>query len=394
MMSKKTRKICVVINNRANYARIKYFLKFAKKIKNIDLHIIVGASANLDRYGDLNKVIKKDGFTTKYKISTIVEGENPIAMAKSTALSIIELSSIFERIKPHIVLTVADRFETLATAIASTYQNIFLAHTQGGEVSGSIDESVRHSITKLAHIHFPSTKRSKKFLLKLGENKKHVFLTGCPSIDILKNEKLELSKKLINKINSTKTNGVIDFKKNYVILMQHPVTTEYLDSKRQIKETIKSVKALLSKGIQIVWLWPNIDAGSDIFSKEIRKFRELNKNLKNILFYKNFSPEEYATILNNCSCIFGNSSSGIREASYLGIPAVNIGNRQRNREIAKNVVNVKYLSKDIVKAVLKQFNKRFKKNNLYGDGKAGEKIAQILSTCDLDIVKKLNYIKN
>ena len=393
-MSKKTRKICVVINNRANYARIKYFLKSAKKIKSIDLQIILGASANLDKYGELSNIIKKDGFFPRYRISTIVEGENPISMAKSTALSIMELSSIFDRIKPDIVLTVADRFETLATAVASTYQNIFLAHTQGGEVSGSIDESVRHSITKLAHIHFPSTKRSMKFLIKLGEDKKKVFLTGCPSIDILKNEKLILSNKLIKKINLTKTNGNINFKKNYIILMQHPVTTEYLDAKRQIKETIKSVKELLSREIQSIWLWPNIDAGSDIFSKEIRRFREFNKNVKNILFYKNFSPEEYAAILKNCSCIFGNSSSGIREASYLGIPTVNIGNRQNNREVAKNVIKVNYSSKDIVKAVLKQYNKKFKKNNLYGDGEAGDKIAKILSTCNLDIIKKLNYIKN
>ena len=237
----------------------------------------------MQRYGELSQTLKKDGFSPKYKISTIVEGENPISMAKSTALSIIELSSIFEKIKPDIVLTVADRFETLATAIASSYLNIFLAHTQGGEVSGSIDESVRHSISKLAHIHFPSTRRSKDFLIKMGENKKQIFLTGCPSIDILKNEKLKISNKLMKKINSTKTDGNIDFNNDYLILMQHPVTTEYFDAKRQINETIKAVKILVSKGIQILWLWPNIDAGSDYFSKEIRKFREGNKNIKNIL---------------------------------------------------------------------------------------------------------------
>ena len=174
-MSKKNRKICVVINNRANYARIKYFLKAAQKISKIELSIILGASANLERYGELSQTLKKDGFNPKYKISTIVEGENPISMAKSTGLSIIELSSIFEKIKPDIVLTVADRFETLATAIAASYLNIFLAHTQGGEVSGSIDESVRHSISKLAHIHFPSTKRSREFLIKMGEKKKDFF---------------------------------------------------------------------------------------------------------------------------------------------------------------------------------------------------------------------------
>lgn len=392
-MSKKSRKICVVINNRANYARIKYFLKAAQKNSKLELSVILGASANLQRYGELSQTLKKDGFSPKYKISTIVEGENPISMAKSTALSIIELSSIFEKIKPDIVLTVADRFETLATAIASSYLNIFLAHTQGGEVSGSIDESVRHSISKLAHIHFPSTRRSKDFLIKMGENKKQIFLTGCPSIDILKNEKLKISKKLMKKINSTKTDGNIDFNNDYLILMQHPVTTEYFDAKRQINETIKAVKILVSKGIQILWLWPNIDAGSDYFSKEIRKFREGNKNIKNILFYKNFTPEEYACILKNSSCILGNSSSGIREASYLGIPSVNIGNRQSFRETGKNVVNVDYSSKNIIKAVLKQFNKKFKKNNLYGDGRAGERIAKILSNCNLNIIKKLNYLK-
>ena len=392
-MSNRKRKICVVINNRANYARIKYFLKEAKKLNNLDVNIILGASANLSKYGNLENTIKNDGFKISNKISTIVEGENLVSMAKSTALSIIELTSIFETIKPNIVLTVADRFETLATAIASSYMNIFLAHTQGGEVSGSIDETVRHSITKLSHIHFPATKRAKKFLINLGENKKNIHLTGCPSIDILKNEKLIFNKKLIKKINQTKTNGNIDFNKDYIILMQHPVTTEYERAQEQIDETIKAVK-VLTKKIQIIWLWPNVDAGSDIFSRRIRRFREKNPNVKNLLFYKNFTPEEYAVVLKNCSCIVGNSSSGIRESAFFGIPTVNIGTRQNLRETSKNVVNVDYSAEKIISAVMIQKNKRFKKNTLYGDGTAGKQIAKILSKCNLDINKTLNYIKN
>ena len=391
-MLKKNRKICVVINNRANYARIKYFLKAAQKIKNINLKIILGASANLQKYGDLEKIIKNDGFPIYQKISTIIEGENPTTMAKSTGISIIELSSIFQNLKPDIVLTVADRFETLATAVAASYLNIFLAHTQGGEVSGSIDESVRHAITKLSHIHFPATKRAKQFLINLGENKKNIYLTGCPSIDILKNENLNLDQNLIKKINLTKTGGDIDFKKKFIILMQHPVTTEYNIAGKQIDETIKAVKILNKKGIKILWLWPNIDAGSDIFSKRIRMFRERNNNLKNIIFYKNFNPEDYAKLLNNCSCIVGNSSSGIREAAYLGIPTVNIGTRQNFRETAINVSHVNYSSKNITKAVLKKINKKYKKSKLYGDGNAGKRIAKILSTCDLSLVKKINYL--
>ena len=392
-MSIKRRKICVVINNRANYARIKYFLKAAKKIKNLDVNIILGASANLERYGRLSEIIEKDGFKLKYKISTVVEGENPISMAKSTALSIIELSSIFEKLKPNIVVVIADRYENIATAIASSYLNICLAHTQGGEVSGSIDESVRHSITKLAHIHFPSTKRSKKFLIYMGEDKKKIYLTGCPSIDILKNERLIITDNLIKQINETKTGGYIDLTKDYLLLLYHPVTTEYSSAYKQINEIIKSIK-ILSKNFQILWLWPNIDAGSDVFTKEIRIFREKNKEIKNILFYKNFTPEDYAIILNNCSCIFGNSSSGIRESAYLGKASVNIGSRQNLREISSNVINVECSSEQIVKAVIKQNNKKYKKSFLYGNGTAGTKIAKILSNCELNISKKLNYIKN
>tara|TARA_Y100000768_G_scaffold113266_1_gene83471 strand:+ start:26433 stop:27611 length:1179 start_codon:yes stop_codon:yes gene_type:complete len=392
-MLNKKRKVCVVINNRANYARIKYFIKAAKKEKNLNVEIILGASANLDKYGKLDKIILRDGFKITHRISTIVEGENPISMAKSTALSIIELSSIFEKAKPDIVLTVADRYETIATAIASTYLNIFLAHTQGGEVSGSIDESVRHSITKLAHIHFPSTKRAQKFLIKMGENKENIYLTGCPAMDILKKEKLKINNQLVKKINKTKTYGSIDLKKDYLVLLYHPVTTEYHNASNQIKEILNSVK-ILKKKFQIIWLWPNIDAGSDVFSKKIRNFREKNKQLDNILFYKNFTPEEYATIINNCSCIFGNSSSGIREASFLGIPTVNIGNRQHLRETSENVINVECKAENIVKAVVKQNNKKYKKSSLYGDGTAGQKIAKILARCDLSIGKKLNYIKN
>lgn len=392
-MLKKNRKVCVVINNRANYARIKYFLIAAKKQKNLNINIILGASANLEKYGNLQKIIKSDGFKINRKISTIIEGENTVTMAKSTGLAIIELSSIFQQLKPDIVLTVADRFETLATAISASYLNIFLAHTQGGEVSGSIDESVRHAITKMAHIHFPSTKRAQNFLIKLGENKKKIFLTGCPSIDILKNENLKLNKNLIDKINITKTGGNIDFNKPYVVLMQHPVTTEYSNSKYQIDQTINAVKILNKKNFQILWLWPNIDAGSDIFSKQIRSFRENNLQLNNIIFHKNFTPEDYAVILNNCSCIFGNSSSGIRESAYLGIPSINIGTRQSNRETSSNVTHVNYSTNQIVGAVLKLVGKRFRSNDLYGDGNAGIRIAKILSQCDLDIRKKLNYLK-
>ncbi len=385
------KKICVVIINRANYARIKYFLLSAKKNKKITLQIILGGSANLKRFGELSKIIRSDGLKITEKVYTSIEGENPTTMAKSTGLATIELASCFDKLQPDIVLTVADRYETLATAIAASYMNIKLAHTQGGEVTGSIDESVRHAITKLSHIHFVSNKTAYLNVIKMGEEKKRVFITGCPSIDILKNlNGIKVLKEFKNKNIFTGTGSKIDFSKEYIIIMQHPVTTEYGDAKKQIIETIKAAKKL-SKITQVLWLWPNIDAGSDVFSKQIRSFREKSKP-SNIYFHKNFSPEHFAYLLKNASCIIGNSSSAIREGSYLGIPAVNIGNRQKGREIGKNVLYSKHNFQEIVRLTLKQFNtKKFSKNKLYGNGFAGKKISDILSSYDFDIHKKLTY---
>ena len=205
------KKIAIVIYSRANYARIKSVLRELRKNKKIELQVILGASALLDKYGNLEKIILKDNIKVSAKSYSIIEGNNPITMAKSTGLGIIELSQIFSSLKPDIVLTVADRFETMATAIAASYMNIPLAHTQGGEVTGSIDESVRHAITKLSHIHFPASKKSYERLVKLGENKNNIFLTGCPSLDLIKKNNLKIDNKFIK--NFKYIGNKLDFKK-------------------------------------------------------------------------------------------------------------------------------------------------------------------------------------
>jgi UDP-hydrolysing UDP-N-acetyl-D-glucosamine 2-epimerase len=181
------RKICVVVASRANYGRIKSVLAAIKDSNKLELQLVVSASALLNKYGEVYKIIEKDGFIITRKAYYILEGENHIAMAKSTGMGVIELASIFDDIKPDMVLTVADRYETLATAIASTYMNIPLIHTQGGEVTGSIDESVRHAITKLAHLHFPATEQSRNRLIKMGEDPNFIFNVGCPAMDYLPN---------------------------------------------------------------------------------------------------------------------------------------------------------------------------------------------------------------
>ncbi len=381
-MSKK--KICIVVNSRANYARIKSVLFAIQKHPNLELKLIVGASALLQKFGELTKIIKKDGFKISAKLFSIIEGENLTTMAKSTGLGIIELSTIFENLKPDIVLTIADRFETMATAIAASYMNIPLAHTQGGEVTGSIDESVRHAITKLSHIHFPSSKKAYKNLIKLGEEKKYIFLTGCPSMDLAVN--LKTDKNLLKKYHGVGSN--IDLSKPYLVVLQHPVTTEYEDAKFQIKNTIN---AIISLNVQTIWLWPNVDAGSDEISKTLRIYRE-KKLLNKVRFYKNFDPEDFLKLIASSKCLVGNSSSAIREGSFLGIPAVNIGNRQNGREHGKNILHAGYDSKEILKAINFQIKHgKYPKQKIFGNGYAGKKITQILNQVKPNIKKKLSY---
>ena len=385
----KKRKICVVINNRANYARIKSVLIEIKKNKKLELQIVLGSSAILQRYGEVSDIIKRDGFKINRSIYTLLEGENLLTMSKSTGISIMEFSSIFNELKPDIVVVIADRYETLAAAVAASYMNIVLVHTQGGEVTGSIDESVRHATTKLAHIHFPASLKSKKNIIRMGEDPKKVFLVGCPSLDLINKKNLKIDNKFKRKYSSYGVGELkIDFDKPYVVVLQHPVTTEYNLINKNINETIKAIMMIKH---QIIWLWPNVDAGSDIVSKKIRIIRE-KKKPKNIRWQKNYSPEDYLKLIYNSSCLIGNSSSAIREGAYLGIPAVNIGNRQNKREQGKNVINTKYNSTEIFKSILRQINrKRYPQNKIFGDGKAGKKISDILSKIKLDIIKNLNY---
>ena len=378
------RKICFVIHSRANYARIKTAIRECSLRSDIEVQIVVGASALIDRFGDVVGVIGKDGFKVSEKLHTVVEGNEPVSMVKTTAMSLLSLSEVFYRTNPDIVVTVADRFETIATAIAASYMNIPLAHTQGGEITGSIDDNVRHAITKLAHIHFPATKKAKEVLINnLGENQECVFQVGCPSIDIARETQSETTKSIM-----TKYSGVgadLDFEKPYVLVSQHSDTLEYIKAKEQISATLDSINSL---EYQCIWLWPNMDSGSDFISKKLREFRERNQNGK-IRFYKNFEPQDYINILRNSMCIVGNSSSGIREASYLGTPSVNVGDRQRGRVKLSNVIDVAYNSTDITDAIKSQILKRSYSQDLtYGDGTSGKQIAEILATCKLGVKKK------
>jgi UDP-hydrolysing UDP-N-acetyl-D-glucosamine 2-epimerase len=384
------RKVCVVVNSRANYGRIKSFLRAAMDHPGLELQLIVGASALLYRFGSAIDIIRGDGFEPQAIVHSVVDGETPVTMAKSVGLGTIELATHFEALKPHVVLTVADRFETIATAIAESYMNIPVAHTQGGEVTGSIDENVRHAITKLSHIHFPATERAREFLLRMGERPDTIHVTGCPSIDVLVENDLALPKDIF-----ARNKGVgadLDVSKPYVMVLQHPVTTEYGEGLAQIEATLKAVDRLGRQGMQVIWLWPNADAGSDDVAKGLRVFRE-NNDPDYLHLYRNFSPEDYARLLNNAVCMIGNSSSGLREAAYLGTPSVNIGSRQRGRDRGHNVIDAPHNADAIYRAIERQIaHGRYPRSLMFGDGSSGKRIADILATAPLQLEKSLSYL--
>lgn len=380
------RKICTIVASRANYGRVKSLLKAIQDHPDLELQLVVGASALLYRFGQVINIIKDDGFEIAGKVYSIVEGENLTTMAKSTGLAIQELATLFEHFEPDVVLTVADRFETLGTAVAASYMNICLAHTQGGEVSGSIDESVRHAITKLAHLHFTTNEESAQILKRMGENPDRIFITGCPAIDVAKNAPREFGEDYWHKYGGVGPS--LDYSAPYLVVIQHPVTTEYGAGMDQINETLAAIK---QSGVQTVWLWPNVDAGSDAISKGLRVFRERHPTVP-VHFYRNFSPEDYVTLMMNCACIVGNSSSAIREGAFLGTPAVNIGSRQEGRTRGKNVVDVPYDSQAILGAIQSQIkNGPYESEAIYGDGTAGEQIAKLLAEVELNIKKRFFF---
>jgi len=398
-MKKGKKRIGIVVSSPANYASIKSVMReISKHPDSMELLIFVGASALLDRYGQIVDSVEQDGFSITEKFYILLEGENPQTMAMSTGLGMIELAGLFMNHKPDIVITVGDRFETLATAATAAYMNIYLAHTMGGEVSGTIDESVRHAVTKFSHIHFPANEEAAQRIIKMGEDPQYVFTTGCPRVDLMKKvaEETKNWDGIIEEEFWQKYKGVggrFDLKKGrFLLVSQHPVTTEYGQNREHMRETLM---ALLKLKMPTIMLWPNVDAGSDEVSKEIRTFRERYRPDDWLHLFKNLPVEMYMKLMNMCSCIVGNSSSAIREGTIIGVPAVNVGTRQKERLRGKNVIDVNYDREEILEAIDRQIsNGKYGQDFIYGDGEAGKKIAEILSSIDLNkipIQKRITY---
>jgi UDP-hydrolysing UDP-N-acetyl-D-glucosamine 2-epimerase len=382
------RNVCVVVTARPTYSRIKTALDAIRDHPALNLQLVVAASALLDRYGNAIEVIEDDGFEVAARAMMVLEGENPIAMAKTAGVGVLELTTVFENLRPDVVVTVADRSETVATAVAATYMNIPLVHVQGGEVSGSIDEKVRHAVTKLADFHLVSTTLAAERVTKMGEDPSSVFVTGCPSIDLAAQvaDETELGFDPFARYGGV--GEVPQLAEGYIMVLHHPVTTEYALARDHVFEVLHAVK---DADLPALWFWPNVDAGSDGTSNGIRTFRE-TEDCSRFHFFKNVAPLDFLRLLKASRCIIGNSSVGIRESAFLGVPAVNIGTRQTGRERGANVLDVDYEREQIVKAIRHHLgNGRFKGEALYGDGAAGPRIADLLARIPLRIEKRLTY---
>ena len=381
------RKVCVVLVDRANYGRLKPVMRALAARPEIELQVIAAGTMVLERFDTPVKVVRQDGFRVDAEIYIELEGSTPATMAKTVGFAVVEFASEFQHLKPDVVLLIGDRYEALSAALAAAFMNICIAHIQGGEVSGSIDESTRHAISKYSHFHFPSTQRAAEYLIRMGEAPETILSIGCPGSDIARTLERRFDPQIIN---SKGAGAVIDVDKPYLLVLFHPTTTEYGGERRQMEAMLEALGRLQE---QTVLLWPNIDAGSDHISKAIRVFRESNRPvwLRTLI---NLNPEDYLKVLAGAACAVGNSSSFVRDSSYFGTPVVLVGNRQEGREVAENVRAVVPDGEAIISAVRGQLTHgRYAPSTLYGDGYVSDRLAESLVKMEPYVQKRLHYIK-
>lgn len=400
------------IFNRAHYGRLRSVMHAIRRHPKLELQIMTASSAAYDylwfnlKHGQpssklwaikawlsnlfnprlmcnvdfLIQNLSRDGFLVHSRVPMFLEGGMPETMAKSVGLGILKIVDELKRLKPDIVFVNGDRFEMMAIALAAAYLNIPIAHNEGGDISGNIDESVRHAITKLSHIHFTATEASRRRVVQMGEQPDRVFTVGSPGIDALKSMDLSLPKDLIPALNLNNP---------YLLVLLHPVTTEDGDYNYV---AVKSVIAVIEElKMPTIFLSPNKDAKSDKVAEVLRQWLKQKPNF--IHFTKHLHPDDFYRVLAHAACAIGNSSSFIREGAYLGTPAVIVGSRQQNRDRGQNVKEVGVDKEAIKKAVIEQLKHGpYPHDGLFGEGNAGEKIADLLSWVEPKIKKQFHEI--
>lgn len=378
------RRVCFPITSRAYYGRSQLLIKKLHAHPAIELKLMLGGSILLDKYSrHIADDIEAGGFSISGSFLNVIEGGNHVAMAKTACLTALEFTNGLHTLAPDVVVICGDRFEQLAIAMAAAYLNLTIAHIEGGDVTGSIDESVRHAITKLAHLHFVTNDDAKRRVLAMGEHPHYVFNTG--SLDV------ELASRVDTVLTAERLNGYgvghhVDLAQPFLVVIQHPVTTER-DNQAHVQTTLEAVARA---NLPTVWFWPNPDAGTDEMAGNLRHMREAHGELtERMRFITNVPADEFVSLLGQAACLVGNSSAGIKECSYLGTPVVNIGGRQQGRLAAEHVVHVPYDADRIEAAIAAQVaHGRYSSSPLYHRPDTSEQILHVLATAELYTQKR------
>ncbi|MBU2633755.1 MAG: UDP-N-acetylglucosamine 2-epimerase (hydrolyzing) [Nanoarchaeota archaeon] len=386
------RKIALISDARTSHGIYTPILRGIEKNPNLDyIYIITGMHLS-KKFGETINVIKEEGFKT-IEMKLLPKRNKKSDQVKFIGKAISKLIDIFEKEKPDIILAQGDRGISLAATIVGAYMLIPVAHMHGGEVSGTIDESTRHAISKYSHIHFPATKKSAERISKLGEDNWRIHLVGATGIEYILNQKL---------MSKEETASIFGFdpKKTIIVVLQHPVTKETKDSRNHMKETMDAIEELKE---QTIVIYPNSDAGNDEIIEVIEETIKKNKDKFFIKSYKNLSFDRYLNLLKHSGVLVGNSSGGIIETPSLGLPVVNIGTRQEGREKAENLIDVGYNKNEIICAIKKAlYDEKFKsivakKETPYNpckDGKVSKRILDVLEKIEVNerlLDKKITY---
>lgn len=379
------KKILLVTERRADYSRFKEILKEINKQNNLKYVLIVTGMHLEKAFGNTINEIRKDGFKVSYKFKMFdkkyLKKDDLGGMSRALSKCFKHLTAILEKEKPDFILSGFDIAANFCLTTIGAHMNIPVGHIQGGEVSGNIDESLRHAMSKFSHFHFVSNQDAKRRLIKMGEQPNSIYSVGCPSIDALLSTKPRSNIYIKKKYN-------LDLKEKYILVIQHPVTSE----KKLIKKHIENIFQALQKfNLNIFFILPNNDYGAKTIVNKIK--------ISNMSFASHLELSDYKTLLQNCELILGNSSSGIHEAATFKKPAVNIGTRQQGRLKGKNVIDVGNNYKEIKYGIKKALNKKFIQKirdiiNPYGSGGSSKKIIKIINSLNIEkvqIQKKNTY---
>uniref|UniRef100_A0A673XVL8 Glucosamine (UDP-N-acetyl)-2-epimerase/N-acetylmannosamine kinase n=1 Tax=Salmo trutta TaxID=8032 RepID=A0A673XVL8_SALTR len=371
-------RVCVATCNRADYSKLAPIMFGIKANPDeFELEVVVLGSHLIDDYGNTFRMIEQDDFDIGSKLHTIVRGEDEAAMVESVGLALVKLPDVLHRLRPDVLVVHGDRFDALALATAAALMNIRILHLEGGEVSGTIDDSIRHAISKLAHYHACCTRTAEQHLIAMCEDHTRILLAGCPSYDKLlaahhRDDYMDIIRNWLG--DNVKED-------NYIVALQHPVTT---DIKNSIKIYELMLDALISFNKRTLVLFPNIDAGSKEMVRVMRKKGvEQHPNFRAV---KHVPFEQFIQLVCHAGAMIGNSSCGVREAGAFGTPVINLGSRQTGRETGENVLHVRDADTQnkIYHALELQFGKRYPCSKIYGDGNAVPRILKFLQTIDLD----------